>query len=51
MKNIILNNGIEMPQHGFGTYMIPKELLSLKHISWGIEHLIRHGDIITSLIV
>ena len=28
MKNIVLNNGVEMPQHGFGTYMIPKEKLS-----------------------
>ena len=28
MKTIRLNNGVEMPQHGFGTYMIPKEKLS-----------------------
>lgn len=28
MKNIILNNGVEMPQHGYGTYMIPEEKLS-----------------------
>lgn len=27
MKKIILNNGVEMPQHGFGTYMIPKDML------------------------
>lgn len=28
MKGIILNNGVEMPQHGYGTYMIPREKLS-----------------------
>ena len=28
MKKIILNNGVEMPQHGFGTYMIPRDQLS-----------------------
>lgn len=31
MKKIRLNNGVEMPQHGFGTYMIPKE-----NLSWAI---------------
>lgn len=28
MQKIILNNGVEMPQHGFGTYMIPRDQLS-----------------------
>lgn len=28
MKFIKLNNGVEMPQQGFGTYLIPKEKLS-----------------------
>lgn len=28
MKTILLNNGIEMPQQGFGTYLIPLELIS-----------------------
>ena len=28
MKNIVLNNGVEMPQHGLGTFLIPKEKLS-----------------------
>lgn len=28
MKTIRLNNGVEMPQIGLGSYMIPKELLS-----------------------
>lgn len=28
MKTIKLNNGVEMPQQGFGTYLIPKEKLS-----------------------
>lgn len=28
MKNIILNNGVEMPQVGLGTFLIPKDKLS-----------------------
>ena len=28
MKSIVLNNGVEMPQNGFGTYMIPLDQLS-----------------------
>ena len=28
MKNIILNNGVEIPQGGLGTFLIPKEELS-----------------------
>ena len=28
MKRIKLNNGVEIPQQGFGTYLIPKDKLS-----------------------
>ncbi len=28
MNKIVLNNGVEIPQQGFGTYLIPKEKLS-----------------------
>lgn len=43
MKNIVLNNGVEMPQHGFGTYMIPKERLS-EVIGWAYEMGYRQFD-------
>ena len=28
MKNVVLNNGVEMPMVGLGTFLIPKENLS-----------------------
>lgn len=28
MKTIKLNNGVEMPQHGFGTFLVPKDKFS-----------------------
>lgn len=28
MRNIILNNGVEMPQVGLGTFLIPKDKLA-----------------------
>lgn len=43
MKKIILNNGVEMPQHGFGTYMIPRDQLS-RVIGQAYELGYRHFD-------
>lgn len=43
MKNIKLNNGVEMPQHGFGTFLLPKDKFS-KTIGKAYELGIRQFD-------
>ncbi|MBP5787609.1 MAG: aldo/keto reductase [Kiritimatiellae bacterium] len=43
MKTIKLNNGVEMPQHGFGTFLIPKDKFS-KTIGKAYELGIRQFD-------
>lgn len=54
MQYIKLNNGIEMPQIGLGTFLIPKDKLEdtlIKAYDWVTDSLIQLGDIITRLIL